>query len=320
MRRGPVQSSIGLVYREIEAEGLRQTLPRLREAQPWAELIVVDDGSSDDTAAVAAAHGATVLSSPYSMGNGAAIKRGARAATGEILVFMDADGQHDPAEITKLLERLGQGYDMVVGARDSSGQASAGRGLANRFYNRLASWMTGHRVADLTSGFRAARADRFREFLHLLPNGFSYPTTSTMAFFRSAYPVDYVPIRAARRVGNNSHIRPIKDGIRFLLIIFKIATLYSPLKLFAPAGMVFFLLGLGWYGWTLFTENRFTNMSALLMSAAVIVFLIGLISEQITSLTYRRDARRSRAAGPSRQPEYAPADRWHGAPQLAYSG
>src|SRR5690606_1717274 len=171
-----------------EAEALRQTLPRLRQAQPDADLTVLDDGSTDQTLEAAAAHGAKVVSSPYSMGNGAAIKRGTRAASGEILVFMDADGQHDPAEIAKLQDRLGQGYDMVVGARDSTGQASAGRSLANRFYNRLASWMIGHPVADLTSGFRAARADRFREFLHLLPNGFSYPTTSTMAFFRSAYP------------------------------------------------------------------------------------------------------------------------------------
>ena len=273
-----------------EAEGLRQTLPRLREAQPDAEIIVVDDGSTDDTAAIAAQHGTKVLSSPYSMGNGAAIKRGARAATGEVLVFMDADGQHDPAEIANLLDRLEQGYDMVVGARDGAGQASAGRSLANRFYNRLASWMTGHRVADLTSGFRVARANRFREFVHLLPNGFSYPTTSTMAFFRSAYPIDYVPIRVAKRVGNNSHIRPIKDGIRFLLIIFKIATLYSPLKLFAPVSGTFFLTGLGWYGYTFATRHQFTNMSMLLFSASVIVFLIGLISEQITTLTYKRDA------------------------------
>jgi len=271
-----------------EAEGLARTLPRLGSLMPDAEVIVVDDGSTDETAAVARQCGARVLSAPYSMGNGAAIKRGARAATGDVLVFMDADGQHDPGHIPQLLERLGQGYDMVVGARSGAGQANVGRGLANAFYNRLASWMTGHEVADLTSGFRAARADRFREFLHLLPNGFSYPTTSTMAFFRSAYPVAYVPIPVARRIGNESHIRPFRDGIRFLLIIFKIATLYSPLKLFAPVGLGFGLLGVGYYGYTFVTEHRFTNMSMLLLSAAVIIFLIGLISEQITSLTYRR--------------------------------
>lgn len=272
-----------------EAEGLRRTLPALRERFPEAELIVVDDGSTDDTAGIAAAHGARVLGSPYSMGNGAAIKRGARAATGEILVFMDADGQHDPACIPLLLEKLAQGYDMVVGARDGSGQANFHRGLANRFYNWLATRMTGHEIKDLTSGFRAAHASKFREFLHLLPNGFSYPTTSTMAFFRSAYPVAYVPIPVAKRVGNGSHIRPIKDGIRFLLIIFKIATLYSPLKLFSPIAVAFFLTGLGYYGYTFATMHRFTNMSTLLFSAAVIIFLIGLVSEQITALTYKRD-------------------------------
>lgn len=273
-----------------ETQGLRQTLPALRALFPAAEIIVVNDGSTDDTAAVASQHGATVLSSPYPMGNGAAIKRGARAASGDILVFMDADGQHDPQLIPQLLAKLDDGFDMVVGARNAQGQASAGRGAANAFYNKLASWMTGHKVADLTSGFRAVRADRFREFLHLLPNGFSYPTTSTMAFFRSAYPVAYVSIPVARRVGTNSHIRPLRDGLRFLLIIFKIATLYSPLKLFAPIAFGFGLLGLGYYAWTFATEHRFTNMSALLISAAVIVFLIGLISEQITSLTYRKDA------------------------------
>lgn len=272
-----------------EAEGLRKTLPRLVRCQPDADIIVVDDGSTDETAAVALEFGARVVQAPYSMGNGAAIKRGARAATGDVIVFMDADGQHDPAHIDALLERLRAGYDMAVGARDASGQASRGRGAANGFYNRLASWMTGHRIADLTSGFRAVRADRFREFLHLLPNGFSYPTTSTMAFFRSAYPVAYVPIPVAQRIGK-SHIRPMRDGVRFLLIIFKIATLYSPFKLFMPASAGFFMLGLGYYGWTFLTEHRFTNMSALLLSAAVIVFLIGLVSEQVTALTYRRDA------------------------------
>ena len=272
-----------------EAQGLRRTLPALRACHPGAEIIVVDDGSTDATAAVAAEHGVQVLSSPYSMGNGAAVKRGTRAATGEILVFMDADGQHDPQLIQPLLDKLDAGFDMVVGARNASGQANVGRGAANAFYNQLASWMTGHHVADLTSGFRAVRAERFREFLHLLPNGFSYPTTSTMAFFRSAYPVAYVSIPVARRVGTSSHIRPLRDGLRFLLIIFKIATLYSPLKLFAPTAFVFGLMGIAYYGWTFATEHRFTNMSALLLSASVIVFLIGLISEQITNLTYRRD-------------------------------
>ena len=272
-----------------EAEGLRGTLPALKLAYPEAEIIVVDDGSSDATAQVAAEHGARVLSSPYSMGNGAAIKRGARAASGDILVFMDADGQHGAEHVRALLDRLEQGYDMVVGARDRSGQANFHRGLANGFYNRLASWMTGHRILDLTSGFRAVRADKFREFLHLLPNGFSYPTTSTLAFFRSAYPVAYVPIPVAKRVGTNSHIRPFKDGVRFLLIIFKIASLYSPLKLFAPTAAAFFLAALGWYGYTFAMQGRLTNMSTLLFSAAVIMFLIGLISEQITNLTYRRD-------------------------------
>ena len=222
------------------------------------------------------------------MGNGASIKRGTKAATGDVLVFMDADGQHDPADIPRLLDKLDAGFDMVVGARTSGGQANVGRGLANAFYNRLASWMTGHRVWDLTSGFRAVRASRFREFLHLLPNGFSYPTTSTMAFFRSAYPVAYVPVEVSRRIGR-SHIRPLRDGARFLLIIFRIATLYSPLKLFAPAALAFGLLGTGYYAYTFALYHRFTNMSALLLSAAVIVFLIGLVSEQITALTYRRD-------------------------------
>ncbi|AHX12268.1 glycosyl transferase [Dyella jiangningensis] len=272
-----------------EGAALKELLPRLRAAQPDAEIIVVDDGSTDDTRDICAAASVTCLSSPYSMGNGAAIKRGARAASGGVLVFMDGDGQHDPADIARLLEKLEQGYDMVVGARDWSSQAGVGRGVANTIYNWLATRMTGHAVMDLTSGYRAVRADKFREFLHLLPNGFSYPTTSTMAFFRSAYPVAYVPIKAAQRVGK-SHIRPLKDGVRFLLIIFKIATLYSPLKLFVPTSGLFFVLGLSNYLRTFLSEGRLTNMSALLWSASVIVFLIGLVSEQITNLTYRRES------------------------------
>ncbi len=284
-------SSLSIVLpAKNESNGLSALLPRLKAAQPAAQIIVVDDGSSDDTAALCAAHGVTVLRNPYSMGNGAAIKRGARAAAGDVIVFMDADGQHDPALIQRLLDRLDEGYDMVVGARGADGQASFQRGMANMFYNWLASRMTGFNVKDLTSGFRAVRSERFKEFLHLLPNGFSYPTTCTMAFFRSAYAVAYEPVPIYRRVGTASHIRPVKDGVRFLLIIFKIATLYSPLKLFLPTSGAFFLLGSGYYAYTYLAHHRFTNMSALLFSAAVIVFLIGLISEQITSLTYRRDS------------------------------
>jgi glycosyltransferase involved in cell wall biosynthesis len=272
-----------------EAPALAALLPRLRAAQPDAEIIVVDDGSTDDTRSVCKGSGVECLSSPYSMGNGAAIKRGARAATGDILVFMDGDGQHDPADVARLLDQLNRGYDMVVGARDWGSQAGVGRGLANTLYNWLATRMTGHPVLDLTSGFRVVRADKFREFLHLLPNGFSYPTTSTMAFFRSAYPVAYLPIKAAQRVGK-SHIKPLRDGVRFLLIIFKIATLYSPLKLFVPASALFFMAGCTNYAWTFLHDGRLTNMSTLLWSAAVIVFLIGLVSEQICVLTYQRTA------------------------------
>ncbi len=270
-----------------EAAALADLLPALRQAQLEAEIIVANDGSTDNTEALCEEHGVRCLSAPYSMGNGASIKRGTRAATGDILVFMDADGQHDPADIARLLAKLEEGYDMVVGARGSESQADIGRGLANRFYNWLASLMTGHPIADLTSGFRAVRADTFREFLHLYPNGFSYPTTSTMAFFRSAYAVAYVPIKAAERIGK-SHIRPVRDGLRFLLIIFKIASLYSPLKLFVPTSALFFLLGCTNYAWTYLTDGRLTNMSTLLWSAAVVVFLIGLVSEQITALTFRR--------------------------------
>ncbi len=265
---------------------------KVRQVFPQAEVIVVDDGSSDDTGALAGRAGARVIRHPVSMGNGAAIKAGARHATGHILAFMDADGQHDPAHLRLLLDKLGEGYGMVVAARDRSAQAGTGRWIANAIYNRLAGWMVGHRVHDLTSGMRVAHADRFREFVHLLPNGFSYPTTITMAFFRAGYGVGYVPVPVQKRADNSrSHIRLFRDGARFLLIIFRVATLYSPLKVFVPIAALFFLMGCGYMTYTMSTTGRFTYFTGLLFVTAVLIFLIGLVSEQITSLLYAQSRR-----------------------------
>lgn len=269
-----------------EGRTVGKLIQALSAALPGAEILVVDDGSTDETANISKAAGGRVISHPYSMGNGAAIKTGARNARGSVLVFMDADGQHAPADAKRLLAHLDAGYDMAVGARDGKSQASLGRGLANRFYNWLASYMTGQTVPDLTSGFRAVRAERFREFLYLLPNGFSYPTTTTMAFFRAGYPVCYMPITAAAREGR-SHIRPLKDGLRFLLIIFKIGTLYSPLKLFVPVAVLHAAAGLGYYAYTYISAARLSIATVFMLTTAVIVFLIGLVSEQITALMYR---------------------------------
>ncbi len=269
-----------------ESHSLFKLIKIAQEICPSAEILLIDDGSDDNTRQLALDLGVRIITHPYSLGNGAAIKAGARAASGDILVFMDADGQHDPADIPRLLAKFEEGYSMVVGARDPSSQASRGRALANELYNRLASLITGHAILDLTSGFRAVRADYFKRFLYLLPNGFSYPTTITMAFFRSGYPVGYVPIHASPCQGA-SHLRPWRDGVRFLLIIFKIATLYSPLKIFFPVSGLLFGSGLGYYLYTFIALHRFTNMSALLFTAAVVVFMMGLISEQITALNYR---------------------------------
>ena len=270
-----------------EAGTVGTLVARLRAALPQCEVVVVDDGSTDDTGAVATAAGARVVRHPVSRGNGAAIKAGARAARGELLAFMDADGQHAADSLPALLAQIDAGYDMAVGARSGSMHASVFRRLANWVYNTLATWITGVRIMDLTSGFRVARAEAFREFLPLLPNGFSYPTTITLAFLRAGYSVAYVPVPVARRPGHaKSHIRILRDGGRFLLIIFRVGTLYSPLKIFAPVSLAFFLLGAGYYAYTYFTMGRFTNLGALLFSSSVLIFLIGLISEQITQLLY----------------------------------
>ncbi len=274
-----------------EAESLVNLLPELQETIPSAEIVVVNDGSTDDTQKICESAGVKVVYHPYSRGNGAAIKSGARVASGDVFVFMDADGQHQPKDINRLLKRYNQGFDMVVGARGSDSQASRARLFGNGLYNRIAGYMTGQKIADLTSGFRVVNAAKFKQFLYLLPNGFSYPTTTTMAFFRAGYGVTYEPIIAPERIGK-SHINILKDGTRFFLIIFKIGTLYSPMKLFFPASLTFFLVGLFYYIYTFLTDGRFTNMGVLLFSSSVMIFLLGLISEQITSLMYQSNDNR----------------------------
>ncbi|HIF50024.1 MAG TPA: glycosyltransferase family 2 protein [Thiotrichaceae bacterium] len=270
-----------------EGESLKHLLPVLVSEYPNTEIIIVDDGSTDVTKEICAAQGVICLSHPYRKGNGAAIKTGVRAATGKMFVFMDADGQHDPKNISGMLKKIDEGFDMVVGARSASSQASVGRLCANTLYNWFASFMVGQKIEDLTSGFRAVRAEKFKKFLYLLPNGFSYPTTCTMAFFRSGYSVGYIPIEANKRIGK-SHIKLLKDGIRFLLILFKIGTLYSPLKIFFPLSLISLLTGMLYYVYTFMAMGRFTNMSALLFTTSVTIFLMGLISEQITSLLYSK--------------------------------
>jgi len=288
-----------------EADNLQRLLPQLRGLHPAAEIIVVDDGSTDATAAVCREHGVRCVQHPYSLGNGAAIKSGARQARGDVLVFMDADGQHDPAAIASLLAPLDEGYEMTVGARAANTHASLGRRLANALYNRLATYMIRQRIADLTSGFRAVRRRHFMRFLYLLPNGFSYPTTITMAFFRSGLPVAYVPI-AARQRGGRSHIRLFEDGLRFFVIILKVGTLFSPMRLFLPVSVALFLTGALYYLYTFVNYHRFTNMTAVLLLSALLTFLIGILAELVSALHYKEAAAERRVV--PREPPDAQRD------------
>jgi glycosyltransferase involved in cell wall biosynthesis len=278
-------SSVSVVIPAFnEADAIADVVSMLVAAGPWHQIIVVDDGSSDDTTARATAAGATVIRHPYNKGNGAAVKTGIRQATGEFVMIVDGDGQHRPDDARRLVGRLGE-YDLVIGARAPSTQANAARWAGNAALNRLASYLTGREIPDLTSGFRAARREYLHELIHLLPNGFSTPTTTTLAFIKAGYNVTFEPTDARHRVGT-SKIRLARDGAKFFIIILKIVTLYSPLRVFLPISLAAFVPGAVYALWTIVTQRHVTNSSVMLIMLAVIVFLVGLVSEQISSLRF----------------------------------
>lgn len=271
-----------------ERPSIAQVIADLRAAAPWKEIIVVDDGSTDGTGEAAAEAGARVVRHPYNKGNGAAVKSGIRAATGDYILIIDGDGQHKPSDALALIAPLGE-YDLVVGARSATTQAGARRRVGNALLNKLASFLTDREIPDLTSGFRAARREYCREFLHLLPNGFSTPTTITLSFLRAGYNVKFHPIEARQRLGH-SKIRLSRDGPKFLLIMLRVMTIFSPLRVFLPIAGASFVIGLGYGIWNVVTHDRIPNGSVLLLMLSVIVLLIGLVSEQIAAL--RLDGRK----------------------------
>ena len=270
-----------------EAHNIGKMVVHILALHPDFEIIVIDDGSTDGTGDIAGEAGAIVYKHPYNIGNGAAIKSGVRIASGRVLVFMDADGQHDPADLKKLVQYFPE-FDMVVGARPKGEQDSKVRAMGNRIYNRLASYVTNFPIQDLTSGFRAMKSDLARNLLYLLPNTYSYPTTLTLGMLRSGKSVKYVKINVQSRKVGKSEIRVIKDGVRFFMIIVRICTFYSPLKIFLPISMGLFLTGLVYYCYTFSTSGRFTNMSALLFTTSILIFMLGLISEQISQMRFEK--------------------------------
>jgi len=270
-----------------EARTIGSIVSKIRSLYSDFEIIVVNDGSTDDTAVIAKDAGAKVHNHPYNLGNGAAVKSGIRHASGDILVFMDGDFQHDPEDIGKMLEYFPE-YDMVVGARSIKGQSSIGRAFGNRIYNWLASYVAKFPVKDLTSGFRAVKSDLARQLINLLPNTYSYPSTLTLAALRNGRSLIYIPIKIQKRKTGKSKINLSKDGVRFFMIIIRICTLYSPLRVFLPVSFIMFVLGFLYYGYTFFISGRFTNMSALLFTTSVLIFMMGLISDQICQMRFEK--------------------------------
>jgi glycosyltransferase involved in cell wall biosynthesis len=272
-----------------EGESIGAVVAELKAAAGWHEVLVIDDGSTDGTGKAAQDAGARVVRHPYNKGNGASVKTAIREARSEFIAIVDGDGQHRPEDTARLIAPLGE-YDLVVGARDPRTQATAGRRAGNAVLNWLASYLTERHIPDLTSGFRAARREYLLEFIHLLPNGFSTPTTTTLAFLKAGYNVTFEPIAARARVGT-SKIRLASDGAKFLLILLKVITIFSPLRIFAPVSALSFALGAAYGAWNFVYHARIPNGAVLLLMFSIMILLVGLVSEQIATLRF--EGRRS---------------------------
>ena len=254
------------------------------------EIIAVDDGSNDGTIDVLKQLKETytedliVAQHLENRGNGATLRTGISVASGDIVVTMDADGQHAPADILTLINHIPP-YDLVIGARTESYSGSWYRNGANRFYNGFASWLTRKEIKDLTSGFRAMKRHAVTHFLSLFPDGFSAPTTTTMAFLKAGYNVNFVPIHVDQRTLGDSKIRLWSDGSRFVIIILRMIMLYDPMRIFMPTGIALTFLGvLSWLA-GLWNAQRLVlpNSTILFFSSALLTWLLGLVSDQISN-------------------------------------
>lgn len=270
-----------------EGHAIAGVIAAVQAQVPGAEVLVIDDASSDDTAATARAAGARVISQPYNKGNGAAIKTAIRNCRGDVLLIIDADGQHDPADIPRLLQHMDR-YDMVVSVRSQESHASRTRSVGNRLLARFASYVAQMEFADLTSGFRAMRTDVIREFVHLLPNRYSWPTTSLLCFAKAGYSIRFVPIAALRRTGGRSQQKLFRNGFKFMTIILRIVMLFSPLRVFFPVSVVMFGLSLLAYLASVFFGTggwlKIPNATSTLFTGAIVIFMFGLLAEQIVAL------------------------------------
>lgn len=267
-----------------EESSITELIKRIFAVSKDFELIVSSDGSTDATVRLAKDAGAIVVEHPYNVGNGAAVKDGALRATRDYIVFMDADLQHQPDDVVQLLQYLPE-YDMVIGARTKESMTDLHRNIGNKILIKIAENISGHKINDLTSGFRAVKKELFLKFMHLYPLRYSYPTTSTLAFLSAGYFVKYVPLSSIqKRIHGESNIRPLKDGMRFIHIILRVIMTFHPMKIFLPITLTLFLGGIAVSVYQLLQVGGIRSSSIILLLSSVIVFLNGMLAEQISQI------------------------------------